>query len=77
MKYRLVTNKSTEKKEGDVATLIEDMKALGFAHTGFNHNPQQREELQGQPKFEDLAGPMWDGDAIRYEDWASYEILSQ
>lgn len=36
-----------------------------------------REEIQGQPKFDGLAGPSYDGPGVvRYEDWASYERLS-
>lgn len=48
----------------------------GYAFRGFNANPAQREQLQGQPKFTGLLGPMWDGDAIRYEDQAAYDELS-
>jgi hypothetical protein len=35
-----------------------------------------RDELIGQPKFAGFAGPMWDGDAIRYEDRQSNDALS-
>lgn len=35
-----------------------------------------RAELQGAPVFAGLCGPMWDGDALRYEDRASNDALS-
>ena len=47
----------------------------GIEFRAFNSNPAQRAELQGQPKFVGLAGPMWDGNAIRYEDQAAYQEL--
>ena len=28
---------------------------------GYNENPRQREELQGQPKLLGINGPMWNG----------------
>lgn len=49
----------------------------GFACKGLNTNRAQREALIGQPKFHGLLGPMWDGDAIRYEDQATYREISQ
>lgn len=39
-------------------TNAEQFKAL--IH-GYNDNPSQREELQGQPKLLGLNGPMWNG----------------
>jgi hypothetical protein len=48
----------------------------GFRCRGFNSNASQRQELQGAPKFTGLIGPMWDGDAIRYECSATYAELS-
>ena len=47
----------------------------GFELQSFNSNPAQRAQLQGQPKFVGLVGPMWDGNAIRYEDRAAYQEL--
>lgn len=88
-KYRVV---GTKEVEGDspavplqqlvgteaitVEAFIAVMEEAGFKHTGYGHNARQREELQGQPKFDGLAGAMWDGDAIRYETWAAYDVLS-
>jgi len=45
------------------ADLVAAMELRGFTFAGFNHNPRQRAELQGAPRFRELAGPMWDGDA--------------
>lgn len=59
------------------ADVIEAMQVRGYTHYGFNNNPRQRDELQGAPLFNGLLGPMWDGDAIRYEDTASFKILSE
>jgi len=49
-------------------------------------NGRIRPELVGQPKLADLAGPMYDGEAvgpdgttqavIRYETWDAYRTLS-
>lgn len=36
----------------------EQFKALIY---GYNENPRQRDELQGQPKLLGLNGPMWNG----------------
>ena len=35
-----------------------------------------RAELDNQPMLEGYCGPMWDGDALRYETWDIYEALS-
>lgn len=53
-----------------------EIERRGFTFTGLNTNPRQRVELQGQPKFKGLLGPMWDGDAVRYEDQGAYDALS-
>jgi hypothetical protein len=38
-----------------------------------------RPELQNQPIFKELAGPMYSGkpDTLRYESWKAYDILSR
>lgn len=61
---------------GPAVDLVAAMEVRGYPLAGANSNPRQRAELQGQPKFDGLCGPMWDGDAIRYEDTASYAVLS-
>lgn len=53
-----------------------DMVARGYEVIGYNANTRQRAELQGAPKFRGLAGPMWDGDCLRYEDPKTYAELS-
>ncbi len=79
MKYKLV---QTVEGRMVASEFMEDnflaaMEIRGFKVEGTNHAPYQRAELQGQPIFRNLAGPMWDGDGgIRYEDWASYNALS-
>lgn len=78
MKYRLV--QSVEGRliatECEADNVFAFMEVRGFALSGINSNPRQREELQGQPRFAGLNGPMWDGDAIRYEDPEAYARLS-
>lgn len=61
---------------GPDVDLIAAMEIRGHAFTGINANPRQRAELQGQPKFAGLCGPMWNGDAIRYECREAYARLS-
>ena len=53
------------------------MEARGFAQIGAETSEKRRIELRGQPKFKGYSGPMWDGDAIRYECWKTYERLSE
>ena len=61
---------------GPETDLIAAMAARGFAFAGVHENPRTRAELQGAPKFKGVLGPMWDGDAIRYEDQATYDAMS-
>ena len=53
--------------EIEIENLIPAMEIRGYVFSGLNESPYVREELRGQPKFENVCGPMWDGDAIRYE----------
>ncbi len=79
IKARVITTvngKSSRVEFGPEADLIAEMAKLGYAFEKFNRNPNNRAELQGMPKFEGLYGPMWDGDAIRYEDPETYRICS-
>lgn len=62
---------------GPEVDLIAAMEVRGFAFIRENRNPRQRAELQGAPVFKGVLGPMWDGDALRYEDSETYRILSQ
>lgn len=86
MKYQTVTSKdgggmqsATFPISGDrieIGDFVSAMEIRGWVLTGFHKNKLTRRELQGQPQFKDLNGPMWDGDHIRYEDMASYLTLS-
>lgn len=88
MKYRIVTQNEEYQitqmeflfggfeKDQKKQKLIECLAMFGYEHNGYNENQHQREELQGQPKFKGLLGPMYDGDAIRYENDRAYETLS-
>ncbi len=53
------------------------MEVRGFVFSGVNQNKGNREELQGAPRFSGVLGPMWDGDAIRYESREAYARLSE
>jgi hypothetical protein len=83
-KYQIVTNKARDSEIIESACHpIVAFAERGFRHCGFNNNRVNRVELQGQPKFEGLCGPMWGGTepdgtpVVRYEDWGSYEVLSR
>ena len=78
MKYRLVQTVAGRMmvSEFDEDNILPAFEVRGFEHTGFNLNHRHREELQGQPRFSGVLGPMWDGDAVRYEDQQTYNTLS-
>ena len=78
MKARLIQNIDDQWLTSgfEAADLIPSMEAQDFKHMGFNTNKSQGAELQGQPKFEGVIGPVWGEDHIRYEDEASYDRLS-
>ena len=78
MKYRLVhyVNGHFVKDEFTDENVIPAMEIRGYALNGLNKNSHQRAELQGQPKFKGVNGPMWDGDAVRYEGPEAYKRLS-
>lgn len=78
MKLRLVQaieNELIVTEFPDADKAVPAMEIRGFTFTGINRNDYHRAELQGAPKFAQLCGPMWDGDAIRYEDVAANDIL--
>lgn len=80
MKYRLIQNVEgtfvkTEFDRG-LDAFLAAMEVRDFTFIKFNSNHRQRAELQGQPIFGQLCGPMWDGDAVRYKDQRSNDILS-
>ncbi len=78
MKYRLIQYVAGQmcRSEFTDENLLPAMEVRGYALNGFNQNKSNRAELQGQPKFRGVLGPMWDGDAVRYECPATYERLS-
>lgn len=65
----------------DENNIIPALEVRGFNFDGFENSKRLRAELQGQPKFTGLAGPMWGGmkdgqPVVRYETWKAYDILS-
>ena len=81
MNYRIITKVEAgffvdEFAAETVESFIKQMTGAGYEVSGINNNPAQREELQGVPKFKDVCGPMWDGDALRYECSATYAEFS-
>jgi hypothetical protein len=70
-----ITNDFTE------ANVMAAMSVRGFEFTGPCKRKQLRPELQGQPMFAGVLGPMWGGEEIggpvvRYEDQTAYDRLS-
>lgn len=70
------------------AALTAAMVAHGFKYQGPTQSRRLRSELQGQPVFSGLCGPMWGGNApsdandsadftVRYEDSAANEVFSR
>jgi hypothetical protein len=51
-------------------------ESRGMELSGFNNDPESRAELQGEPQFAGFMGPLWDGDAIRYEGAEACNTLS-
>jgi len=78
MKYRLVQTVENQLvvSEFDSDNVLSAMQIRGFEYIRLNYNSRHRAELQEQPIFTGVLGPMWDGDAIRYEDSATYRTLS-
>ena len=79
MKYRVVCkiNGCFDVEEyPNYKSLMSGMEIRGNECVGAHMSTRTRAELNGAPKFKGLLGPMWDGDAIRYEDQATYDIMS-
>lgn len=55
---------------------IDAFAIRGFEFAHINRNMRLRPEMHDAPVFANLNGPMWDGDAVRYEDNQSYASLS-
>lgn len=65
----------------DESNVVAALEIRGFKFDGFVKSKVLRAELQNQPKFEGLCGPMWGGmqdgqPVVRYETLEAYEILS-
>jgi hypothetical protein len=70
-------DKEMLRDEFETDDLIAAMEARGFKHAGFEPaHPQVRQVLHGKPKFDGLAGPMWNGDGLRYENWEAHKHLT-
>lgn len=76
MKYRVIQMVEGSMVKTEPLDIFAWADAAGVKVVKLNSNPRQRAELQGQPVLERFCGPMWDGDAIRYEDTASNDRLS-
>jgi hypothetical protein len=81
IKFKLVTMKDGSMVAEIYHTpeaLAAAVRRLGGHQTGVEESTRRRVELQGQPIFNNLLGPMYDGPGtIRYEDSAAYDILSR
>jgi hypothetical protein len=79
MKYRVIQMVEGRMMPWETTDIFAAMEVRGVEYTGplpERRARVMRPELRDQPTFRGFAGPMWDGDAIRYEDSASYERLS-
>ena len=57
---------------------VDYCKEKSIKQNGFETGTHLREILIGKPKFNGLAGPMYDGEnSVRYETWANYEMMSK
>lgn len=78
-KYRLIYmfGEKMHKTEGYMAGIEREFAKSGYFKTGVNAKKSSRVELHGMPIFAGLNGPMWDGDAVRYECAETYKALSE
>jgi hypothetical protein len=61
----------------NVAECIQAMAAQGYRCRRLEDRDYLRSELIGQPVFEGLFGPMYNGEGcIRYENQAAYDAMS-
>lgn len=72
-RYRIVTMEGCEEF---VAYHPTQFEARGYKMTGVERRASLRPELRWQPKLEGFCGPMWDGDAVRYESTAFYNAMT-
>ena len=84
MKYRLVqlVDRGLVASDFDQDAFLAAMEVRGFKPNGVEQGRHLRAELRGEPRFQELCGPMWggsdpeDGHIVRYEDWKAYDLLS-
>lgn len=77
MKLRFVT--LNDKTGWGKAEFDSEDAAVCAGHVVLGRNtprPCQRIELHNAPRFQGFTGPMWDGDALRYESAKAYDALS-
>jgi len=74
--YRIVQCLEGKLVESHTTNILDWMAVRGFRQIGRNSNLAQHEALHGEPRFADFVGPMFDGDAVRYEDSRANEMLS-
>jgi len=61
----------------EIPRLVRIMAGEGYELNGYENNPRLRDELQGQPVFRGLIGPMYNGEGcVRYENQAAYNAMS-
>src|SRR5215469_11470211 len=57
--------------------LVAGLEVRGYTFKELETSERLREELRGEPKFNGLLGPMYDGPGVvRYETQQAYNILS-
>jgi hypothetical protein len=77
MKFRIVELTKDGWKQTETTDLMSWMIGRPDVEiTGTLNRKGPRAELQGQPYLSGFAGPMWDGDAIRYENSEANDRLS-
>lgn len=62
--------------------IIPAMEVRNYQFNGLCHRKSLRAELQGQPMFQGVLGPMWGGTendkpVVRYETTQAYNTLSE
>lgn len=76
MKARIIQMVEGQMIKTETADITAWAEAAGIKILALNARKSQRAELQGQPILDKFCGPMWDGDAIRYEDAETYARMS-
>ena len=69
MKYRIIRLVGGGFVKDEILDIIKYASDRDIKIIKLNCNSRHRAELQRQPIIEGFNGPMWDGDAVRYEEW--------